>query len=335
MFIYLFIFKNISLFAYPFICLNVFIDLFIYQHIPSDCGDINAWNPDGFCCKHGRALSDPLDKVAPNMRRVGTALLTAVREEVALFCEERKRCFDIDLVDQIDANTLHSSNAGDIEDELGDRGGSTTRGVTRPLNYLYAMSNSMLLNARVNFDSVTSNSTSRERDRARDSRRSLLEEDDAEVEAEVGIGEVEEEAEDDHLLCLHDDDINPSEKTLNALSAVGILMNEAVRIRRESAVNGTCTFQPSFDKSFLPSSVTLKDSHTTYKLTDKMKRNLSLKMKKILILKNTSDALRNAGLKISIVSRLMIVREIRMRNILSWLIDFSQINDGMVSMIEG
>ena len=255
------------------------------------------------------------------MRVVGTFLLTAVSEEVAAFCEDRKGCFDLDLTDLIDIKALLVDSMIAADDERID--GSVSGEVTRPLNYLFSMSNSMLLNARDNFESLTSRDGDRGRGNIR--RYSAVEEDNIEIK--------EEDAE--HFLCLHDDDINPSENTLNALTAVGIGTNQALKIRMDSVLNGSSTFLPSFSTAYLPTSITCKESHTTFIISEKMKKRISKEVKTALILKNVRNILRDAGLKVSIVSRLMIAREIRMKNTLSWLIDFSRINDGMVSRNAG
>ena len=258
--------------------------------------------------------------MAPDVRAVGTVLLTAVSEEVAVFCEDRKGCFDLDLTDLIDGKALLADMSGSDE-ERSD--GSVSSEVTRPLNYLFSMSSNILLNARDNFESLTSRDGDRGRDILRKS--SADEEDNIEIK--------DEDAE--HFLCLHDDDINTSDNTLNALTAVGVVMKEALRISGDSAINGSATFLPCFSNAYLPSSFMCKSSHTIFILSEKMKKKLSKEVKILLILTNVSNILRDAGLKISIVSRIMIAREIRMKNILSWLIDFSQINDGMVSISGG
>lgn len=135
----------------------------------------------------------------------------------------------------------------------------------------------------------------------------------------------------EYLLCLLDDDVNPSEKTIVALSTIGIIMSEALRIRRDTAINGSCTFSPNYDPMYLPTYVLLTKGKKPVQLGKSMQDRMTVKQKNILILSSAAHVLLKAGLKVSIVHRVMVSKEMRVKSTLAWLIDVSQINDGMVS----
>ena len=89
------------------------------------------------------------------------------------------------------------------------------------------------------------------------------------VQSAISYGNDRKEEEEDNgfKLCLHDDDINSSEKTITALIAIGITNIEAESIRRKTEKSGSCVFQPNHDSAYLPTSVSSKDGTTTFMLT--------------------------------------------------------------------
>ena len=60
-----------------------------------DCGDAGAWNPTGFCSKHGREISDPLTTIPADIVSTGQLLLAQVIESVTQFCEMTVANFDL------------------------------------------------------------------------------------------------------------------------------------------------------------------------------------------------------------------------------------------------
>ena len=261
------------------------------------------------------------------MQYVGIELLSSVGREIADFCEERKNCFDLDFPDLVglglvglgvdDENGMKQRNGNEystsdiFDTENGSGSDSGYLSLTRARNIHDALFGTIM--------SSTSTSAS-------------IDETWNIGEASVLKSEEEKEEEEDNgfKLCLHDDDINSSEKTITALIAIGITNIEAESIRRKTEKSGSCVFQPNHDSAYLPTSVTSKDGTTTFMLTEKMKRYMPEMVKNSLIFKKSVESLRGAGLKISIVNKLIIAREGRVKNILSWLTDLSQINDGMV-----
>jgi hypothetical protein len=286
---------------------------------------MNAWSPEGFCSKHGKVLPDPLEHVAPDIKNVGSEILTVVSQEMASFCEDRRNCFDFDTFDLNESlgNTGTGSvgggggGGGDAMNEDGDGDGEDDEGeifVKPPLNFLFSVTTAAAL---LDISNSSSNNTDLDVEDFND-------QPDSEYvpifESDVG-----------DVLCLHDDDINTSEKMITSLAAIGISMHETLRIRRETAAQGSCTFLPNFNSTYLPKVIVNSKSHISVKMTEKMKKNLTPIMRYFLILKNAAEYLRGDGLKVCIISHTMGARELRMKKTLSWLTDFSQINDGMVS----
>ena len=282
---------------------------------------MNAWSPEGFCSKHGKVLPDPLEHVAPDIKNVGSEILTVVSQEMASFCEDRRNCFDFDTFDLNESlgngGTGNGGGDGDAMNEDGDGDGDEDEGeifVKPPLNFLFSVTTAAAL-----LDISNSSSSNTDLDVE-----DFNDQPDSEYvpifESDVG-----------DVLCLHDDDINTSEKMITSLAAIGISMHETLRIRRETAAQGSCTFLPNFNSNYLPKVIVNSKSHISVKMTEKMKKNLTPIMRYFLILKNAAECLRGDGLKVCIVSHTMGARELRMKKTLSWLTDFSQINDGMVS----
>lgn len=60
-----------------------------------DCGDGGAWNPSGFCTKHGRELSDPLTTIPAEVVDRGKLLLSQMVESLTQFCEMTVANFDL------------------------------------------------------------------------------------------------------------------------------------------------------------------------------------------------------------------------------------------------
>ena len=282
-------------------------------------------------------------------------------KEIADFCEERKRCFDFKCFDMLGGVrcAVGVGSTGDGKEGGGLEGKGELEGLfgkedPRPMNSLDSlhgfahdtgdgsidniydddMMSTEGIYCQVNEDGVDDDDEGGDdgffshirdpldRTNRRDKR-------DKKERWEGNEGTSDEL---DHVLCLHDDDINPSEKTITALSTIGITMSEAVRIRRDTAINGSCTFNPDFSSAYLPSSITDKTNKISYKVTEKMKSYMTVKTKNVLILKHAADVLHEAGLKVGILHKLMIPREARMTKTLSWLIDLSQTNDGMVNL---
>jgi hypothetical protein len=291
--------KSVSIFAalhfIIFNCLNC-----------SDCGDVNAWAPEGFCCKHGREQSDPLEHMPPEFKSVGTGILKIVAQEMALFFESRRNCFDFDSFELLDC--FDRSEGVDTEEEVEEEC------IKPPLNFLF---------------SVTTAAALLDISHSSNSNMDLNSEDFSEQHSSSDYTALMDSDAGD-MICLHDDDINSSEKVITSLTSIGISMQEAVRVRRETAQSGSCTFLPNFDPSFLPKSIVSKKSRVSIKLTEKLAKSLTPGMKYYLILKTSAETLRDQGLKVSIISKEMAAREARMKNTLSFLMDFSQINDGMV-----
>jgi hypothetical protein len=151
------------------------------------------------------------------MQRIGTALLSAVAEEVASFCEDRQKCFNLELLDQL--STLDT-----IEEE--------------------------------------------------------------------------------YSICLNYDDINTAETVITTLISVGMSRSDSERTSTHTLLEGSTIL--SFPNS---------------------------KEMTIFSLKSLAGLLQLSGLKVSVVNKLMINREVRVRAALSWLTTLSQTNDGMCRMV--
>ena len=280
---------------------------------------MNAWSPEGFCSKHGKVLPDPLEHVAPDIKNVGSEILTVVAEQMAYFCEDRRNCFDFDTFDINES--LGIAGDGDVMNNDGDGDGEDEGGgeifVKPPLNFLFSVTTAAAL-LDISNSSNNNNNSNTDLDVE-----DFNDQPDSEYvplyESDVG-----------DVLCLHDDDINTSEKMISSLAAIGISMQETLRIRRETAASGSCTFLPNFNSNFLPKFIINSKSMISVKMTEKMKKNLTPIMRYFLILKNAAECLRSDGLKVCIISQTMGARELRMKKTLSWLTAFSQINDGMV-----
>ena len=280
---------------------------------------MNAWSPEGFCSKHGKVLPDPLEHVAPDIKNVGSEILTVVAEQMAFFCEDRRNCFDFDTFDINES--LGIAGDGDVMNNDGDGDGEDEGGgeifVKPPLNFLFSVTTAAAL-LDISNSSNNNNNSNTDLDVE-----DFNDQPDSEYvplyESDVG-----------DVLCLHDDDINTSEKMISSLAAIGISMQETLRIRRETAASGSCTFLPNFNSNFLPKFIINSKSMISVKMTEKMKKNLTPIMRYFLILKNAAECLRSDGLKVCIISQTMGARELRMKKTLSWLTAFSQINDGMV-----
>jgi hypothetical protein len=283
---------------------------FVVVHC-SDCGDVNAWAPEGFCCKHGKEQSDPLEHMPPDFKIVGTGILKVVAQEMSGFFESRRNCFDFDSFELLDC--FDSSEGVDTEEELEEEC------IKPPLNFLFSVTTAAAL-----LDISHSSSSNMELNSEDFSEQHNHSDSEYTSLMDCDAGD---------MICLHDDDINTSEKVITSLTSIGISMQEAVRVRRETAHSGSCTFLPNFDHSFLPKSIVSKKSRMSIKLTEKLLKNLTPGMKYYLILKTSAETLREQGLKVSIVSKEMAAREARMKSTLSFLMDFSQINDGMVGVV--
>ena len=282
---------------------------------------MNAWSPEGFCSKHGKVLPDPLEHVAPDIKNVGSEILTVVAEQMAFFCEDRRNCFDFDTFDINES--LGIVGDGDVTNNDGDGDGEEDElegeiFVKPPLNFLFSVTTAAALLDISNSSNNNNNNSNTDLDVE-----DFNDQPDSEYvplyESDVG-----------DVLCLHDDDINTSEKTISSLAAIGISMQETLRIRRETAATGSCTFLPNFNSNYLPKFIINSKSMISVKMTEKMKKNLTPIMRYFLILKNAAECLRSDGLKVCIISQTMGARELRMKKTLSWLTAFSQINDGMV-----
>ena len=282
---------------------------------------MNAWSPEGFCSKHGKVLPDPLEHVAPDIKNVGSEILTVVAEQMAFFCEDRRNCFDFDTFDINES--LGIVGDGDVTNNDGDGDGEEDElegeiFVKPPLNFLFSVTTAAALLDISNSSNNNNNNSNTDLDVE-----DFNDQPDSEYvplyESDVG-----------DVLCLHDDDINTSEKTISSLAAIGISMQETLRIRRETAATGSCTFLPNFNSNYLPKFIINSKSVISVKMTEKMKKNLTPIMRYFLILKNAAECLRSDGLKVCIISQTMGARELRMKKTLSWLTAFSQINDGMV-----
>lgn len=273
---------------------------------------MNAWAPEGFCGKHGREQSDPLEHMPPDFKTVGTGILKVVAQEMALFFESRRNCFDFDSFELLDCFDS-TECADDEEDEEAEE-----ECIKPPLNFLF---------------SVTTAAALLDISHSSNSNMDLNSEDFSEQHSSGDYTALTDSDAGD-MICLHDDDINTSEKVITSLTSIGVSMQEAVRVRRETAHSGSCTFLPNFDPTFLPKSIFSKKSRMSVKLTEKLKKSLTPGMKYYLILKTSAEALREQGLKVSIISKEMAAREARMKNTLSFLMDFSQINDGMVGIFD-
>ena len=241
-------------------------------------------------------------------------ILKVVAQEMALFFESRRNCFDFDSFELLDCFESTESESEGVDAEEDPEGEDEC--IRPPLNFLFSVTTAAAL-----LDiSHSSNVDLHSEDFSSDQNSS-----------EFTAAGLENDAGD--MLCLHDDDINTSEKTIVSLTSIGISMQEAVRVRRETAHSGSCTFLPNFNSIFLPKSIVSKKSRMSIKLTEKVSRNLTPGMKYYLILKTSAESLRDQGLKVSIISKEMAAREARMKKTLSWLMDFSQMNDGMVGHI--
>jgi hypothetical protein len=269
---------------------------------------VNAWAPEGFCCKHGREQSDPLEHMPPEFKTVGTGILKVVAQEMALFFESRRNCFDFDSFELLDC--FESSEGADTEEEVEEEC------IKPPLNFLFSVTNAAAL-----LDISHSSNSNMDLNSEDFSEQHSSSDYTALMDSDAG-----------DMICLHDDDINTSEKVITSLTSIGISMQEAVRVRRETAHSGSCTFLPNFHPSFLPKSIVSKKNRMSIKLTEKLSKSLTPGMKYYLILKTSAETLRDQGLKVSIISKEMAAREARMKNTLSFLMDFSQINDGMVCL---
>jgi hypothetical protein len=271
---------------------------------------VNAWAPEGFCCKHGREQSDPLEHMPPEFKTVGTGILKVVAQEMALFFESRRNCFDFDSFELLDC--FESSEGVDTEEEVEEEC------IKPPLNFLFSVTNAAAL-----LDISHSSNSNMDLNSEDFSEQHSSSDYTALMDSDAG-----------DMICLHDDDINTSEKVITSLTSIGISMQEAVRVRRETAHSGSCTFLPNFHPSFLPKSIVSKKGRMSIKLTEKLSKSLTPGMKYYLILKTSAETLRDQGLKVSIISKEMAAREARMKNTLSFLMDFSQINDGMVCLCD-
>ena len=275
----------------------------------SDCGDVNAWSPEGFCSKHGKATADPLEHVAPDIKTVGTEILGVLSDELALFCEERKGCFDFESSD-----FFERFQESQILKREGDREEPVAHPIAAPLFSLTTAA--ALLDISHSDGDVDLNSEDFSDSHDEDSSNAV-----------TGAGILDSEGD---LLCLHDDDISTADKIIVDLLSVGMSVEETSRIRAETVTIGSSTFLPSMNQSLLPQSIVSAANRMTIRLTARVKKRLTPSMTRFLLLKRAACALRDLGLKVGIVSQAMLSREDRARIALSWLTDFSQINDGMV-----
>lgn len=63
-----------------------------------DCGDPDAWEPKGFCTKHGHKVSDPLLNVPEGLRLVGESLLDKIMSNLVEFVVEYVNAYDYEKV---------------------------------------------------------------------------------------------------------------------------------------------------------------------------------------------------------------------------------------------
>lgn len=291
----------------------IFNHLSTCHHSYSDCGDVNAWSPEGFCSKHGKATADPLEHVAPDIKTVGTQILGVLSDEMALFCEERKACFDFDSIDFFDRFAESHTLKPEGEDEKG--GGE-------PAAHPIAAPSFSLTTAAALLDISHSDGDGADVDLNSEDFSDSHDEDSA-----TAAGTSDSEGD---VLCLHNDDISTSDKIIVDLLSIGVSVEEASRIRAETITIGSSTFLPIMNRSLLPQSIVSAGNRMTIQLTERVKRRLTPAMTRFLLLQRAAGALKDMGLKVSIVSQSMLNREDRARIALSWLTDFSQINDGMV-----
>jgi ATP-dependent Clp protease adapter protein ClpS len=64
-----------------------------------DCGDEGAWDAKGFCNKHGKSSSDPMESIPDDIQEAGRYVMSQIARELVNYCEKIASSFDIESLE--------------------------------------------------------------------------------------------------------------------------------------------------------------------------------------------------------------------------------------------
>ena len=86
-----------------------------------DCGDEGAWDPKGFCNKHGKTMRNPLENIPIDVQQAGQYVMVQIVEELVKYCKYIFNSFDLKLKVAMDEGVeynllLHNDDIHAVDD---------------------------------------------------------------------------------------------------------------------------------------------------------------------------------------------------------------------------